>query len=216
MKHDAKMQKSLLLFLLIGNVLNAQTDYSQLTNWYFHPDKLINIVEIYDLDIAVIDKNLNVDSIIEIENNAGIDTGVDVFWVHPTQLTSIPPFPTSVPLDDQPSSTISATILAQGSLLAKYGRFFAPRYRQASPSSFLGGSFSDQERATALIETYSDIKAAFLYYLEHYNNGNKIILAGHSQGSYLLGMLLRDLFDNNPDLRAQLVTAALGGMGFVY
>ena len=205
-----------LLLLFLVNTLNAQTDYDELTNWYFHPDKLINVIANYDLDIAVVGKDLNIDSLIEIENNANNNTGVDIFWVHPTQLSTIPTFPTSVALDDQPAATILSTILAQGGLLAKYGRFFAPRYRQASPPSFLGNGFSEEERAAALLDTYADIKAAFLHYLNNYNDGNRIILAGHSQGAFLLGMLLRDVFDSNPALRAQLVTAALGGMGFVY
>ncbi len=210
------MRKSILFFLLIYNFSFAQTDYSDLTNWYYHPDKLLNLVENYDLDIAVISKDLSIDSLIEVDNQSTTNTGVDVFWVHPTQLIDPPSNPTVVELSDQPFALISATILVQGALLAKYGRFFAPRYRQASPASFLNPVYSDSTRAAALISTYSDIKAAFLHYLDSHNNGNRIILAGHSQGSFLLAMLLRDLFDNNPDLRSRLVTAALGGMPYVH
>ena len=210
------MKKFFILFILVPYILTAQTDYNQLINWYYHPDKTVNFIENYGLDIAVINKNLAVDSIIPIENNAGTNTGVDVFWVHPTHLTNPPTFPTTVSIQDQNLNFIGLSILAQGALLSKYGRFFAPKYRQASPSSFLGFGSTELERAIALMDTYSDIKAAFLHYMANHNNGNKIILAGHSQGSFLLAMLLRDLFDNNTQLRNQLVTASLAGMGYVY
>ena len=38
---------------------------------------------------------------------------------------------------------------------------------------------------------YQDVKDAFYYYLEHYNEGRPFILAGHSQGSAMLLELMR-------------------------
>ena len=191
-------------------------NYDRMTNWYFHPNQLINFLESYDLDIAVIDDNLRISSMVEFSNNATVDTGIDVFWVHPTHLDNPPTVPGTVAIDNQDTNFIGLSILAQGALLAKYGRFYAPKYRQATPASFLSPFHSDEERATGLIEAYSDIKTSFQNYLDNYNNGNKIILAGHSQGSFLLAMLVRDYFDTNPELQDKLVTAALGGMGYVY
>lgn len=211
-----KMTLKMLVLLIFSSTATAQTDYSRLTNWYFHPDKPINFISTYDLDIAVINPDLSIDRTIDIPNNSKTNTGIDVFWVHPTQLTNPPTLPTTVALDDQPSTIIALTILVQGGLLAKYGRFFAPRYRQATPAAFLNPSYSDEVRATTLMTTYADIKAAFLDYLEHHNKGNKIILAGHSQGSFLLGMLLRDVFDNNPELRSKLLTASLPGKPYLH
>lgn len=210
------MKKVAFVLIFLGNLLQAQTDYSQLSNWHFHPDKFVNILRNYNLDIAVLDKSLAVDSVISITNNSTNNTGIDVFFVHPTQLTSIPDSPETIAIDDQASVLIASTIIAQGGLLSRYGHFFAPKYRQSSPSAFNDPSFSDSERAEALLVTYSDIRNSFLEYLDNYIGGNKIILAGHSQGSYLIGMLLRDLFDNDPALKSKLLTAALGGMGFVY
>ncbi|MEM1319675.1 MAG: DUF3089 domain-containing protein, partial [Bacteroidota bacterium] len=206
----------LFLLMLGSNLAIAQTDYSQLTNWYFHPEKVINILNQYNLDIAVINTNLRIDSTITITNNAATDTGVDVFWVHPTQLDNPPNAPAVIPLNEQPITTISLTILAQGGLLAKYGRFYAPRYQQASPAAFLDNNYSNGERSAALTTAYKDVKAAFEHYLNNHNNGNKIILAGHSQGSFMLAMLLRDVFDNDPALRSRLITASLGGMPYIH
>ena len=200
----------------IIEVPTSTTDYNIMTNWYFHPNQPFNFLQSYNLDIAVIDENLDINSTIEIENNATNNTGIDVFWVHPTHLDNPPTFPTTVAIDNQNTTYIGLAILAQGALLAKYGRFFAPKYRQASPASFLSTSHTEEERAEGLVEAYSDIKESFQNYLDNHNNGNKIILAGHSQGSFLLAMLVRDFFDTNPALREKLVTAALGGMGYIY
>ncbi|SFR50741.1 Protein of unknown function [Maribacter stanieri] len=194
----------------------SSVDYGSMDNWYFHPDQTLNFLKTYDLDIAVIDENLSISSTVEVSNNAAINTGIDVFWVHPTHLINPPTSPGTVAIENQDTSFIGLSILAQGALLAKYGRFYAPKYRQATPASFLSAFYTEEERAAALLETYSDIKASFQNYLDNHNNGNKIILAGHSQGSFLLAMLVRDLFDTNPELREKLVTAALGGMGYVY
>ena len=205
-----------LILIFCSNSIAAQTDYSQLINWFFHPDKAINIIGDYNLDIAIIDANLNINSTITTLNNSETNTGIDVFWVHPTELTNPPTNPTTIPLSEQPSSLILSTILAQGGLLAKYGRFFAPRYQQASPASFLDSNYPDSIRGAALVTAYKDVKAAFENYLNNHNNGNKIILAGHSQGSFLLGMLLRDVFDNDPELRSKLLTACLGGKAYYH
>ncbi|WP_046744355.1 DUF3089 domain-containing protein [Kordia zhangzhouensis] len=192
---------------------NSIVDYTSMTNWAFHPNKT-TILSNYNLDIEIIDENLQVQQTVQIDNNSNINTGIDVFFVHPTVLSQNS-IPENIDIENQSSFLINSTIIAQGGLLSKYGRMFAPRYRQSTGVTFK--DYVDKELQANIIATsFSDVKAAFLTYLNNYNNGNKIILAGHSQGSYLLSMLLRDLFDHDENLRAQLVTAALGGMGYVY
>jgi len=126
------MKHIVLLLLFFGQTLNAQTDYTQMSNWHFHPNKPINILSNYNLDVAIIDKNLKITSVIEITNQAITNTGIDVFFVHPTQLITIPQLPDTVSISDQPDLLIASTIIAQGGLMAKYGRFFAPKYRQST------------------------------------------------------------------------------------
>ncbi|WP_108868566.1 DUF3089 domain-containing protein [Aquimarina aquimarini] len=193
---------------------SSSIDYNSLDNWAFHPNKT-TILSNYNLDIDVIDENLQVEQTIQITNNSNTNTGIDVFWVHPTQIIDNS-FAGNVDIAEQPGTIISLTILAQGGLLSKYGRMYAPRYRQSIGLVYRDENIDKEFQANIIATSYSDVKAAFLDYLNNHNNGNKIILAGHSQGSYLLGMLLRDLFDNDIDLRNKLVTAALGGMGYVY
>jgi len=191
----------------------SSIDYNSLDNWAFHPNKT-TILTNYNLDISVIDQDLQIENTIPITNNSATNTGIDVFFVHPTQITENSAAE-NVSINDQPGALISLTILAQGGLLSKYGRMYAPRYRQSTGLTYQDET--DKELQAKVIATsYSDIKAAFLNYLNNYNNGNRIILAGHSQGSYLLAMLLNDVFDNDESLRDRLITAALGGMGYVY
>jgi pimeloyl-ACP methyl ester carboxylesterase len=58
---------------------------------------------------------------------------------------------------------------------------------------------------------FEDVKTAFEYYLEHYNNGRPIVIAGHSQGTLHAARLLKEYFDNK-ELGKQLVEAYLIGM----
>jgi alpha-beta hydrolase superfamily lysophospholipase len=59
---------------------------------------------------------------------------------------------------------------------------------------------------------YADVKAAFQYYLAHYNEGRPIIIAGHSQGTAHATRLLHEFFEHDPKLRRQLVAAYLIGI----
>jgi Protein of unknown function (DUF3089) len=121
------------------------------------------------------------------------DSTVDVFFLHPTSYTSKLP----------EGAKINASIFNRDS------RVFAPRYRQAHLSAYY---ISDKMKALAAFEmAYRDIKAAFQYYMEHYNQGRPVIIAAHSQGSTHGMRLLKEFFENKP-LRNKLVVAYLVGM----
>ena len=207
----------LLLFTVTSVDVFAQLDYSNMDNWAFHPAKSGTLIDGYNLDIAKVNKDLNTMATLPIVNNAMTNTGVDVFFVHPTLLLDIGAYSTriNIPLADQSTGFVSASILGQAGLLAKYGRFFAPRYRQASPPTFLNSPL-DSTQAAVIGVAYNDVKAAFLNYINHYNNENKFILASHSQGAYLTAMLLADVFDNDTALQNKLVTAVIAGVANAY
>ena len=82
---------------------------------------------------------------------------------------------------------------------------FAPYYRQITLSTY-----SDENCDEYLAIAYRDVKAAFTYYIKHYNNGRPFVLAGFSQGAQLGVMLMEDLFDN-PAYSNKLVAAYLIG-----
>lgn len=70
-------------------------------------------------------------------------------------------------------------------------RFFAPYYQQAG---FLVYEMPIEDREPYLELAYSDVKAAFEYYMENYNEGRPIIIAGFSQGADLSIRLMKDCF----------------------
>jgi pimeloyl-ACP methyl ester carboxylesterase len=102
-----------------------------------------------------------------------------------------------------------SSIRHQASVFNAAGRIYAPRYRQATLYSFFDEEDKNGEEAIAF--AYADVKAAFEYYLKHYNHGRPIILAGHSQGTVHATRLLHDFFENDPQLRRQFVAAYLVG-----
>nr|HRD07174.1 DUF3089 domain-containing protein [Saprospiraceae bacterium] len=63
----------------------------------------------------------------------------------------------------------------------------------------------------AFDKAYADIRAAFLYYMDHFNQGRPIIIAAHSQGTTHAIRLLQEFFDGKK-LQSQLVAAYLLGM----
>ena len=54
---------------------------------------------------------------------------------------------------------------------------------------------------------YTDITAALDYYFENYNAGRPFIIAGHSQGSAILRLVLKGYFKRHPDYYKRMVAA---------
>ena len=66
--------------------------------------------------------------------------------------------------------------------------------------------------AKATLDTaYSDIRAAFIYFVNNLNNDMPIILAAHSQGTLHTARLIKEFFEGKP-LYNKLVAAYLVGM----
>ena len=106
--------------------------------------------------------------------------------------------------------TDEGAVLYQASIFNGAGRVFAPRYRQAHLRAY--DPDKDERSARRAFDlAYSDVKAAFEYYLQHYNDGRPLIIAAHSQGTTHAMRLLREFFDGQP-LQQQLVVAYLVGM----
>lgn len=144
--------------------------------------------------------------------NGQASAKADVFFVHPTTFTEEPTnaFHWNADVRDAVlnEKTQTSTILNQASVFNSAGKIYAPYYRQAHLYSFYTTHQGDG--AEALDLAYQDVKAAFEYYLKHYNQGRPIILASHSQGSYHAERLVKDYFDGKP-LQQQLVAAYLVG-----
>ena len=178
---------------------DGNPDYSNLDYWAAHPWKW--------------DPSDSVPAPLRHETR---DSAVDVFFLHPTTYThNRRKKGPNADIDDPffNAKTDYSTILYQASVFNKDCRVFAPRYRQAHISNFFK---RDREKAAAAFDlAYNDLKKAFEYYLRHWNQGHPIIIASHSQGSFLGERLLKEFFDETPGttkpLKNKLVVAYIVG-----
>ena len=174
---------------------DSKPDYRNLNFWAAHPWK-------WDPSDSVPEP---------LRKNYTKDSVVDVFFIHPTTLVDYNNESWNASIDDSGlnAKTDYTTILYQASVFNEQSRVFAPRYRQAHLRAFFDG---DKQKDTAAFElAYSDVKTAFEYYLQHYNNGRLIIIASHSQGTLHAGRLLKEYFDGKI-LKNKLVCAYIIGM----
>lgn len=137
---------------------------------------------------------------------------VDVFFLHPTTYVGRKGednWNGPVYNEKVNKKTDESAILFQASVFNGAGKVYAPRYRQAHYHAYFSKNKSDANQAFDL--AYQDVKAAFEFYLENYNNGRPIIIAGHSQGTNHSEKLLKEYFEGKP-LQEKLVAAYLVGM----
>jgi hypothetical protein len=150
-----------------------------------------------------------------------MDTSVDVFFLHPTSYLD-KKWVDEKQLDKSEEKlrwnadifneevnklTDKGAILNQASVFNRY-RVFAPRYRQAHIRAF----YISDSISHAFFETaYTDVKAAFIYYLEHENNGRPFVIASHSQGTLHACRLIKELIEGKP-LQEKMVAAYLLGL----
>ena len=90
---------------------------------------------------------------------------------------------------------------------------FMPYYRQVG-LRYAGEVWKRDGIFDAALEDtpYADIVAD--YYFAHYNNGRPFIIAGHSQGSAIVKMVLKKYFVEHPDYYRRMVAAYPIGYAF--
>ena len=189
------MVRLLLIFLIFiqHSTLNAQIEanYSNTEHWLILPADGQNILEPYINDSSLI-------------------SYADVFYIYPTVFTDKKNKRWNISIDDNEQRKKAKRVTRlQSSAWAESGRMFVPYYTQANLRSY---SNLENGGRQALLKAYSDVKKAFTHYLENFNNGRPIIIAGHSQGSTHGMLLLKDFFDEKK-LQEQLVCAYLPGIG---
>ena len=174
-------------------------DYADPTVWAGHPDRS---------DAADLLPGKS-----GILTDGQANASVDVFFVHPTIYTGKQQAenPWNADLKDQKlnDKVDRSTIRNQATVFNGSARVYAPRYRQAHYNVFLTEDLILRQKA--LDHAYTDVKAAFEYYLKHWNQGRKLIIASHSQGTLHAARLLKEFVEGQP-LQRQLVAAYLIGM----
>lgn len=168
-------------------------DYSDTSNWCSLPNK------VDPSDLVPKGEHLK---------NRQADAQVDVFFVHPTTFLEGPQWNADLSNTDLNDMTDRLPIKYQSTVFNGSGRIYAPRYRQAHIRAFYNYNDGGKE---ALEIAYQDVKRAFQYYLDHYNDGRPFIIASHSQGTFHAERLIRELIDGTP-LQDQMVAAYLVGM----
>ncbi len=134
---------------------------------------------------------------------------VDVFYIHPTMYSRGKTWNAHLNNRTVNRRVDKFPIKFQATAFNAVGRVYAPRYRQGHFKSFLNNTGAG---SAALVFAYEDVKKAFEYYLEHYNQGRPIIIASHSQGTLHARRLIRDFFDTE-EKKKQLVCAYMVGFG---
>ena len=119
------------------------------------------------------------------------DKEADVFFICPTVYGGDSEN-CNMALDDEETrqNFLGATNMEKG-IYDTDCRFFAPYYRQVGLSVY---QMDVQDREQYLEIAYEDVKQAFEYYMENYNDGRPIVLAGFSQGADMCIRLLKDYF----------------------
>ena len=158
---------------------NATLDYSQKANWYQIPE---------------------------------ITKDVDTFYVYATEYIlgsfeeGAPDFAT---IDNvEMREGVKVEYRDHASAFAEVTNVFLPYYRQ-SGLKYAGEIFNKTGSADGAFMgmPIGDITAALDYYFENCNGGRPFIIAGHSQGSAMVLMLLRTYFKDHPEYYARMLAA---------
>lgn len=126
----------------------------------------------------------------EVDENLEVDT----FFLAPAATSGSAEQPMLDLNNAKHRSKFEGAIKMEKGLYDEQTRFFAPYYRQALLHVY---SLEREKREVYLDSAYQDVKESFVYYLDHYNNGNKIILAGFSEGAEMCLRLLSDFIDDD-------------------
>lgn len=136
----------------------------------------------------------------------GTPLDVAVFFVHPTSYLKKTHW--NAPLDDPDARRIAEIVTrANASVFGRAAEVWAPRYRQATLGAFVS---DDPQARQALDLAYQDVARAFDAFLAAQPADKPIVLAGHSQGSYLIKRLLKDRVAGTPLARRILAVYAIG------
>ena len=132
--------------------------------------------------------------------------GVAVFFVHPTSFLKRTHW--NGPIDDPQARQIGEiTVRAEACVFAAAAEVWAPRYRQATFGAFLS---DDPAARRAHDLAYADVAEAFDAFVAAQPPGRGMVLAGHSQGSFIIKRLLREKIAGTP-LAKRIVAAYVIG-----
>lgn len=95
---------------------------------------------------------------------------------------------------------------AQATVFEESTNVFAPYYRQSN-MNYVKDMAGDELEKFQMREQRTDVYAALDYYFENYNQGRPFILAGHSQGSTMIKIVLGEYMQAHPEYLKRMVAA---------
>ncbi len=166
--------------------MNRPLDYSQKANWYQIPEvtKEFDTFYVYATEYIMTSMAEGAPEYADMENAEMLEGAAAEYMLH-------------------------ATAYADST------NVFMPYYRQVG-LRYAGVVWKRDGIFDASVAgmPYGDIVAALDYYFEHYNNGRPFIIAGHSQGSAIIKMVLKKYFVEHPDYYKRMIAAYPIGYAF--
>tara|TARA_B100001094_G_scaffold204004_1_gene197933 strand:+ start:159 stop:1178 length:1020 start_codon:yes stop_codon:yes gene_type:complete len=169
----------------------VKPNYSDKNSWAVLPENIPDEISIFNID----------------ENKKE----ADVFYIYPTLIDSKNQreWNSDIWDEDIRNDVINRPVKYQASAWLDAGNLYVPYYRQAHIRVFNDKFRVDGDKALNL--AYNDIKEAFTYYLENFNNDKPFIIASHSQGTVHAKRLIAEFIDGK-ELQKKLIAAYLVGI----
>jgi hypothetical protein len=169
----------------------VKPNYSDKDSWAVLPENIPDEISIFNID----------------ENKKE----ADVFYIYPTLIDSKNQreWNSDIWNEDIRNDVINRPVKYQASAWLDAGNLYVPYYRQAHIRVFNDKFRVDGDKALNL--AYNDIKEAFTYYLENFNNDKPFIIASHSQGTIHAKRLIAEFIDGK-ELQKKLIAAYLVGI----
>jgi hypothetical protein len=181
---------------LVCNAISQVTpiDYNDPNNWAVnqHLNKYLSL----DPSYTIVHPDTTQHTIVNVPYDTLSD--FDIFFVYPTQPGSSGLIgPGLINSNWNTPDSIDPIIQMQATFYGVFGRIYAPYYRQVNLATFTSFTVSMEDQARLLDTANTDVIASFEHYMNNYNNGKRVILVGHSQGSIMIAGMLRK-FEADP------------------
>lgn len=96
--------------------------------------------------------------------------------------------------DNETRKNFYGALNMERGIYEQHCRMYAPYYRQAVLADY---DLPANEAEPYFNLAYKDVRAAFVYYMQHENNGRPFVLAGFSQGAEMCLRLLKEFGNEN-------------------
>ena len=112
--------------------------------------------------------------------------------------------------DNEAKKNFYGALNMERGIYEQHCRMYAPYYRQAVLADY---DLPIKEAEPYFNLAYKDVRAAFVYYMQHENNGRPFVLAGFSQGAEMCLRLLKE-FGNEDFVKNKMVACYAIGWRF--